>query len=287
MSGFNRNFSDQKINKLKKEDLFKEKLINDIKKGNVFPAVRDGNIGFYSNGSRLFKYERNKFFTHKKYISLLISEDDYLNEENIKNANIRDNFLECYDGIKENSEKYASVEAKGIADLYSDYSYVNNNEGIVVLDLEATFSNDNDSDSNRQKDRIDILLYSLSDCSLKFVEAKEFSNQELWSKENTKPQVVNQINRYNRQINNRSEEILKEYEEYIEIVNKLFDINLPLPKRVRPECGLYIFGFGSDQKEGRLKRLIKEDNSLEGIKNYARGNPSDIESKILWDKVTS
>ena len=286
MSRFKRNFNDQKINKLKKEDLFKEKLINDIKKGNVFPAVRDGNIGFYSNGSRLFKYECNKFLTHKKYISLLISKNNYLSEEDIKTAEIRDNFLDCYEDIKENSKNYASVESEGVAYLYSDYSYVNSNEGVVVLDLEVNFKNKNDN-SKRKNDQIDILLYSLADRSLKFVEAKEFSNQELWSKENTKPQVVNQINRYNRQINNSSEEILKEYETYIKKVNKLFNIDLPLPKRVRSECGLYIFGFGSDQKEGRFKRLIKEDNSLEGIKNYARGNPSEIDSKTLWNKVIS
>jgi len=285
MSNFKRNFNNKKIKKLKKKDLFKEKLNADIREGNVFPAVRHGKIGFYSNGSRLFKYERNKFSTHKKYISLLISKNDYLSEKDIKSAEIRDNFLDCYEGIKENSKKYASVEAKGIADLYSDYSYVNNDEGVVVLDIEVNFKNENDN-SKIQNDQIDILLYSLSDRSLKFVEAKEFSNKELWSKENTKPKVVDQINRYNRQIDNRNKEILEEYKEYIGIVNKLFDINLPLPKKVRSKCGLYIFGFGSDQREGKFKRLIKEDNSLKGIKSYAKGDPSDINSNTLWKRVT-
>ena len=101
---------------------------------------------------------------------------------------------------------------------------MNNDEGVVVLDIEVNFKNENDN-SKIQNEQIDILLYSLSDRSLKFVEAKEFSNKELWSEENTKPKVVDQINRYNIQIDNRNKEILEEYKEYIGIVNKLFDIN--------------------------------------------------------------
>lgn len=54
------------IQKLKNEKLFTEKLLPDIQKQAVFPAIRENGIYFYYYNSLLFEYD-GKFKTHPKF----------------------------------------------------------------------------------------------------------------------------------------------------------------------------------------------------------------------------
>lgn len=67
MSEFTRNFN--KIEELREERLFKEKLLPDIKKGDVFPAIRNGYVSFYYKSGGIFEYRpQKKFTTHHNYV---------------------------------------------------------------------------------------------------------------------------------------------------------------------------------------------------------------------------
>jgi len=59
--------------------LFTEKLLPDIEKGTVFPAIRRDYVDFYHKGGNLFSF-RKGFSTHKKYASIIKSKSDYISE---------------------------------------------------------------------------------------------------------------------------------------------------------------------------------------------------------------
>jgi hypothetical protein len=286
-NNFKRRF--ELINELQVEPLFKECLLDDIENGEVFPAVRNGYIDFYYKGGRLFNYNKEIFKTHRKYLSIIKSNKDYLSENDIKNVKIVNNFSEQYKEIKENCANYSGIEAQGVYYLCKNNSFINSDKNVVVLDIEICFDvykEEAELDTKEKKlDRIDILLYSTKERLLKFVEAKHFSNPELWSKENTPPRIKTQIDRYNRQINNKKEEIKNAYSNYVKIMNELFELDLKEPRDIKDDCGLYIFGYDKDQLEGRFKKLLKEDGSLEGIKYYTRGDQKKIDANTLWNKI--
>lgn len=286
MGAFIRKFNN--VNQLSQERLFKEHLECDIEKGDVFPAIRNKYICFYSGGSRPFVYKK-EFATHREYISLLVSDKNYLTKDDLQNPKINNDFCSCYEKILENCKRYSGKEAIGVSSLYSTYSFArnfkDNDLDIVVLDIEVAFENIN-IESDKKVDKVDLLLYSKSKQELLFVEAKHFSNSEIWSKEGTKPRVVSQIKRYNEQIENNYNDILDQYRNYIDSMKKLFAIDIPYPEKISPQCGLYIFGYDGDQQSGRFKRLIKDDGSFEGINYYSIGNYKNLKIENLWNKLT-
>lgn len=301
---FKRNLSSSLIQNLKNEALFKDHLLDDITtkkqagKG-VFPAVRDGKICFYYKGSRLFEYG-GEFKAHKKFLSLS-KNGNYVSESMLKNKKVQlvDDFCKQYKEIKDAAAQYANLEAVGVSYLYSKYSHAIKKSSqdlsdIVVLDIEVSLDS---FEEEKNKDRIDILLYSLKDKKLKFVEAKHFSNPDLWSSDPTKtpPACVDQVIRYNKQINNkqRYDQILKGYTEYIKLHNTLFGLKLPVPQAIVPSCGLYVFGFDQKQKK-KIKDKVSFKVSMEALNNaknsndlksYELGVEKDIDVNRLWEEL--
>lgn len=139
------------------------------------------------------------------------------------------------------------------------------------------------SEENTQ-DRIDILLFNKDSKILQFVEAKHFSNSEIWSR--TTPKVISQIKRYESQLLKRKNKILAEYIDYIKIINRIFGMELPDPVEVDNNVTLLIFGFDNDQKNGRLKKLITQNKEYTGTKNYAIGNIKKVVPDNLWKAKT-
>ena len=52
------------------EQLYSDYLLPDIKKGEVFPAIRNETITFYHKGGRLFSFDGNGFITNIKFASV-------------------------------------------------------------------------------------------------------------------------------------------------------------------------------------------------------------------------
>ncbi|MFQ5686690.1 MAG: hypothetical protein ACE5GV_08530 [Candidatus Scalindua sp.] len=186
------------------------------------------------------------------------------------------NFETNYSRIKENCSKYSGIEDSGVSDLYHKHSYLSDSN-VVVLDIEVSFESFSES---KQQDRIDILLYKKDTQTLQFVEAKHYTNREVWSE--TTPSVIGQIKRYESQIAKRKTEILSEYSEYMRILNRIFNLTLSEPTNIEDKVTLLIFGFDNDQKNGRLKKLIAKNPVYSGIKNYSKGNIKEVVTENLW-----
>lgn len=217
-----------------------------------------------------------------KYASVIDnSEIAYLTENELSKNKLITDFKNNYSRIKENCGLYSGIEALGVSEIYHKYSYLSRNN-IVVLDIEISFEALEKTNGEKQ-DRIDILLYDLNTRTLKFVEAKHYSNPEIWS--NSTPKVISQIKKYETQIKTNKTEIIAAYKNYMEAINYVFDLELPLPEKVEEKVTLLIFGFDNDQKNGRLQKLILSNPVFKGFQVYCKQdkiNPSSLwSSKIL------
>ena len=278
MATFERKLDQSIIDGLTKSDLWKNHLKEDCEKQEVFLAIRKNEIGFYHKGGKLFGFdEKSEFKTHIKYAAVIDNTDkDYLTQCELETEKLISDFSGNYKRIKENCSLYSGVEAQGVSEIYHKHSYLSN-EDIVVLDIEVSFKA---IDENKKQDRIDILLYDTKKRKLKFVEAKHFSNSEIWSK--SKPKVIKQIDKYQEQIAKKKPEIIKAYENYITVINKIFDKKLPLPNEVDEEVSLLIFGFDKNQLNGRLNELIRENQEYKGYKVYCIGGIDGVNLDTLW-----
>ena len=264
-------------------DLWKNKLKQDCLDKNVFLAIRDDNVGFYHEGGKLFGLDSKGFKTHFKFASVIDpnnEKDSYLTKTDLSELKLISDFEKGYSQIKENCSNYSGVEAKGVSKLYSESSYLSG-KNVVVLDIEVSFATDDDE---KTQDRIDIVLLNTKNKKLLFVEAKHFSNGEIWS--TSTPKVIKQLDKYKKQIIRREKEILEEYSKYVDIINELFVPSQLLPKPTSiddKKVVLLIFGFDKNQKEGRLKELIKENPAYKGVNCYFKGNieKTDLE-KTIW-----
>ena len=264
--------------KLLKNSLWLNKLEKDCRTQNVFFTIRNNQVDLYHKGGLLFCFDNSGFKTHIKYASVITpNEKDYLTEKELTTYKLASDFETNHLRIKENCKNYSGIEALGVSNIYHNNSYLSNNN-VVVLDIEISFESLN---KENKQDRIDILFFNKSTKTLQFVEAKHFSNNEIWSK--TTPKVINQINRYESQIKKRKIEILSEYKEYVKNINKIFGISLPEPIDIDEKVTLLIFGFDNDQKKGRLKELVIKKPEYKGIKLYPIGNVKKIVTENIWN----
>ncbi|MBZ0203944.1 MAG: hypothetical protein K8I03_13075 [Ignavibacteria bacterium] len=264
----------------RKSSLWLNKVEEDCRTGKVFLTIRDNLIDIYYRGGRLFRYDKMGFKTHLKYASVITSvadDKDYLTERQLSNFKLSSDFESNYLRIKENCSNYSGNEASGISDVYHKHSYLSSGN-VVVLDIEVSFES---LDEKNKQDRIDFILLNKSTRTLQFIEAKHFSNKEIWSV--STPKVINQLQRYEKQIKKRKTEILSEYAEYVRILNRLFGISLPEPIDLDPKVTLLIFGFDNDQKTGRLKTLIHESLEYRGVKKYFIGNIKKVNPVNIWN----
>jgi len=276
---FVRKLDPRKINSLRSEKLFRSKLQIDK---DVFPAIRNNIVDFYYKGGKLFEYSAGEFRTHYKYAILLEQiKQPEISEKFDSTIPLSIDFVADYQRIKNNCKTYSGIESAGVSEVYKKHSYRNVTDDIVVLDIEISFG----ALGKNKQDRIDLLLFNKTTQSLKFVEAKHFTNTELWSKKGRKPTVITkQIPRYQAQISFKSREIISEYQKYVQIVNSLFNLNLPLPLTVENEVVLFIFGYDSDQIKGgsRFFELVLSDPVLTRTNYCTVGNPNNTNMSSLW-----
>jgi hypothetical protein len=266
------------VEKLKNEPLYKEHLEKDIKSGSIFPAFRNSRIDFYYKGSKLFSYN-GTFTTHHKFASIIIHEHSkkYISDGDLKNARTINNFMEGFETIKSNAELYSGIESSFVSKIYHNSNYVSCKDNIVVLDIEASFDNTDidENDSKNKQDRIDLVLLEKKSNSIYFIEAKHFSNSEIWSSVGTPPKVVDQLQRYNNQIGTKNVQIINAYNNYLRFADEMFGTELsrsPINK-ISPKTTLLIFGFDSWQKN-KFNQYLISDGSLEGHTYRFVGEPT-------------
>jgi len=305
MNDFLRRVSSALIAELKEQPLFVKRLLPDIvtPKWNtrVFPAVRDRRVDFYFAGGKLFSYRKGAgFSTHRKYASVLKGiAGDYVTEAKLKDALVVTDFIDGYKQIKANCAMYSGVEASGVSDICRRSSLAACSDHVVALDVEVSFSGNDtawDNEADRQREhrganwvnRPDLLLYNTRNRTLRFQEAKHYSNPELWASPGKKPQVAEQLERYRKLLGSAKvrERIVTAYGEYIESVNALFDLQLPAPAVVEEDAVLYVFGYDAKQAT-RISDLLLGNKHLAGYRLRKRGNTSDrgAAASTLWQKV--
>jgi len=275
------------VSKLESQKLFTERLMPDIEKGEVFFAIRDGYCSFYYKGCSLFKYDGKSFSTHYKYAFVPArkkTDSDYIDESSLGEMRIVTCFYQGYQDIKKQAKLYAKEEATGVSTLYKNAPRRENiQDRYFLVDIEIAFDATNDID-DKKNDRIDILLYDNIKRELLFCEAKHFSNKELWSKSGKKPSVVQQIIKYNRQIEINEKMIISEYTEMFKEYNSLMRTDLKAPKEIQKSCGLYVFGYDGQQQK-KLNQLLIDDGSLDGYKYRFIGNPQKGTIKSLFEEL--
>jgi hypothetical protein len=272
-----RNLTTNLIDKLQAESFY-QTLKSEIQDQIIFPGIRNNLIDFYFKGGRLFKYDQSGFQTHIKYAAVIEKgHKDYLTEKELGNHKLGINFIDNFQRIKENCSIYAGIEANGVSEIYHRHSYVGREKGIVVLDIEVSLKS---IGPDSKQDRIDILLFNADERKLKFVEAKHYSNSEIWSDSEAK--VISQIKRYEAQIQAKKNEILAEYNKYIDFANNMFSGNLPHAEAIEEKVTLLVFGFDNDQKNGRLKTLVTQNEKFKDIVVYSIGNVNKITLENLW-----
>ena len=278
--------------KLVGDRLFGKCLKSDVARGNVFPAIRKNVVNFYYGGGSLFRFdESGTFRTHIKYASIVKSDKNvkYVSQEDLGSDNIvlAKDFVEHYADIKENCKRYGGKEARGVAGMFGKYSCAKAKSEfeskVILLDIEVGFSSE---DVEHDTDRIDMLALNTESKTLRFYEAKHFTNQELVARET--PPVVEQIQRYERQLEleKKREHILDVYREYVEIIKAVF---APLPKLCVPEhvdeqVGLYVFGFDDAQRQVRLPNIAQKLRE-QGIRLYAKGKPESVDMDNMWKET--
>lgn len=263
---------------LKKSSLWVNKIEQDCRNQKVFLAIRNNSIDIYYKGGRLFEFDKKKGFkTHIKFAAVITKEkNDYLTEIELANRKFDFGFEKNYERIKENCLNYSGVEDLGISDVYHRHSYLAKDD-VIVLDIEITFKSLNEE---KNQDRIDLLLFDKRRKKLHFVEAKHYSNSDIWT--TGEPKVVKQIKKYEEQIKTKKDDILENYKIYIECLNDIFK---PLSPELEPPIGidekviLFIFGFDDDQKNKGLMECKEKLKSL-GIKNYNIGKPGSDKFKL-------
>jgi len=190
---FKRDLSLQLINSLAKEPLFVNHLLNDIKDGNVFMAIRNNTVDFYYYGNNLFKYISGTFQTHYKYASALNlnTKSNYVTQNDLKTASVLTDFDAGYDKIKGNCKQYSKQEAGGVAELYKKFSCAHSQSDVILLDIEASLA----SSGTKTSERIDLVFFHIKSKTIFFVEAKHYSNNAIRSLNNP-AKVIGQIHNY-------------------------------------------------------------------------------------------
>lgn len=300
---FIRRFPDADIKELEATDLFQKCLKPDIQERfykridigrDVFPAVRNKRMDFYYKGGKLFSFRARKgFTTHNKYASVLTvdNRNPYVNEEHLEAIS---SFQEGYARIKENCANYSGVEAHGVAQLYGKFSCAKQKRSndVVVLDIEISLKSDAPlkepepgKASRASSDQIDLLLFNTKNRILRFYEAKDYSNGEIRANSDKEPRIVKQMQRYARQLERPDvrKEILKAYEAHVEVINKLFNPEkpLPVPLEIDPTPRLLVFGFDKPQLSV-LKKEIKHLEEDYGHSIYAIGDIKKVNPDTLF-----
>jgi hypothetical protein len=272
---FTRHSEPDLIRKLSQDTSLWPKLKADCLSGEVFMAFRSNCIDFYHKGGRLFTFDNDGFKTHVKYASVIDGNPkDYVTESDLKNCLLIQDFGSKLERIKENCSKFSGDEALGVSDIYHRHSYLSN-DNVVVLDIEVAFPG-----FTKRTDRIDVLLYNKSERRLRFVEAKHYSNNEIWSTQT--PEVIDQINRYQGQIANNTPSILSEYITYLNDINSLFSLQLSVPASIDPQVELFLFGFDKDERDGKLKTFVKDKPEYANIKGFLTGGTTNINMESFW-----
>ena len=270
MGKFVRYLDRQLIDALKSTPLY-NKLFADVKSGKVFPAIRNNSIAFYYKGSLLFKFDKNGFQTHYKFLIDnsygKLGDGPYVvcngeRDGKVKPAGmIIDNFYDGYESIKQTIGVYAKPEALLTSGFYkrSFLSDEGSKSRYVLLDIEVAFEKPNNAvfemrdennedpsstgkKSRKKLDRIDAVLYDTKKYQIVFCEVKRFDDDRLSSIGGKDPEVILQLGNYKTQIGVSEDSIVSSYNNAFKLYNELFGTQPLVVESVYDRAVLFVTG---------------------------------------------
>lgn len=272
----------------------------------LFIAIRNEYINVYYKGNSLLKlsFVNGEFLaeTHYKYLirpnvkPFLIKTS--ANMAFIPNGTkgVLDNYLihnlSEIKSIKTASASYSGTEKEGIQKI------ILSNDNIVDLEIALTQEAEEDEMNPEQgrkssAKRIDFAALQKKDSyyELIFFEAKDFSNKDLRAKGSAVPEVIQQINNYEKLLNQYQEDIINSYRLVCSNLCEILPNNLHkkmilgvaegASMKVNVEPRLVVFGFDEDQGEGSIWCPHKE-KLVESLREkfLAKGNPTNFSNGI-------
>ncbi len=232
---FIRSFDEKQTSALlsnKNTELF-NLLKKDVLSGAVFPAVRKNQIYFYYEGGCLYKFSNRKF-TRDKAFEKYGREND-LSPYEIAKKQVEEKFTNLAGNVK---------ERRLLNSLYSCTFDKTQTFDTVVLDIEVNLNGNIGGGK-----KCDLVLYNVPSSTLMFVEGKVFSDRRVNVKRGGTPEVINQVNTYSAAIAEQHRTIIREYANHVEIINRLFGTQYPIPQKLVRRAKLLVYETPSDKTE--------------------------------------
>lgn len=236
----------------------------------IFTAWRDGYYSFYYRGNSLFEYRNGRFTTHQKFALLFPEEPQYVCQKANFSGRFSSNFEDDLEQIKNNVKRQnASEERIGVSFIACQNSF-QKKQPVVVLDIEKAIP------FAGKSDELDLVL--LKDKSLRFVEAKTYSNKDVFSKR----VFFDQVEQYQRTIQQHKKSLLEYYRTVVENLNLEFQLKLQMPEEIKERIVVLIFGYEKVQYDNRLQPLL-QSNELKDYLYYAVGDYKHCSVERLFD----
>ena len=226
--GFVRCLNEKQIDALysnKNIELF-NLLKNDIKSGEVFPAVRKNQIYFYYDGGCLYKFANGKF-TRDKAFEKYGCKTERLSPYETAKKQVENKFT----NIKGNDK-----ERRLLNSLYRHTYGRERNYNTVVLDIEVNL---NGIIGGGKK--CDLVLYNVPLGKIMFVEGKVFFDSRVNVKCGLIPEVISQVNIYTEAIAEQEQNVIKQYKNHVDIINHLFGTKYPAPTKLVQPAKLLVY----------------------------------------------
>ena len=181
--------------------------------------------------------------------------------------------------ILDNLNKDSRPEGSQVSCLYK-YSPLakNTSSDIVLLDIEAEFSQSRTGKS----DRVDVVLFHTLKRQLLLLEVKRLSDVRLQKNTNVQLAVTQQLSRYQTIINNQSDNIIKQYNNVIATYNAINENRkqiLPINQKLEVKLGLLILEYS--REDLNLLKVIKTQLTALNAKTVAIGHAKHVTSKTL------
>ncbi len=236
--GFERRLDDKAITRLLDKNteegrIYASLLMPAIMKGQIFMAIRVNRVDFYVGGNCFMSYSTGSFKANRRIF-----------RENEANGMLRigkvfpKGWEQSFGSLLNQCCSY-HTEGSDQAErkiMQSYFPVYDRNDPVIILDREIRINNGNGK-------KCDWLLYDTGSARLKFVEVKISSNAALKKHRDGHFDVIDQLEGYSSQYKRHAPEIVKQYRNYVSILNELLSLSLPLPEgMLDTQAGLAIFG---------------------------------------------
>lgn len=252
---FIRSFDEKQTSALlsnKNTELF-NLMKKDVLSGAVFPAVRKNQIYFYYEGGCLYKFSNCKF-TRDKAFEKYVCENNNLSPYEVAKKQVEKKFTNVTGNVK---------ERRLLNSLYSCTFDKTQSIDTVVLDIEVNLNGNIGGGK-----KCDLVLYNVPTSTLMFVEGKVFFDRRVNVKRGGTPEVINQVDTYSAAIAEQHRTIICQYANHVEIINRLFGTQYPIPQKLVRRAKLLVYETPSDNTENNSYSIETITSAL-GADNVA------------------